>query len=354
MKILDRYIRLHITGGYLLIMAVLISLFTFLDFIDQLDDMGKGDYRLQDIVIFVILMAPRRLLDLMPATALLGGTLALGSLAGSNQLVAMRAAGVSVAQIGWAVMKAGLALVLAVVVLTEFIVPPLQQKAYERQLITMGRIRALRTDQGFWSRDGTRFINIRQIRNGRIPTDINIYEFDEKGRLRDFIHAKNADIIQRDHWILHGVWRKTLDGQTVTTASLPSQSWRPFLDDAQFQALQYPADSLSPSDLYQYIHYLQAGGQDTRAYELQFWQKVVLPLTTGAMVLLSIPFVFSLPRLRNAGQRILAGAIIGIVLYFLNQVIANLGVLLDLNIPLLVLFPVLVIVGFAWRLFRRA
>ena len=353
MKILDRYIRLHIAGGYLLVMAVLISLFTFLDFIDQLDDMGKGDYRLRDIIVFVVLMAPRRLLDLMPATALLGGTLALGSLAGSNQLVAMRAAGVSVAQIGWAVMKAGLMLVLAVVVLTEFIVPPLQQKAYERQLITMGRIRALRTDQGFWSRDGMRFINIRQIRNGRIPTDINIYEFNERGQLQNFIHAENADIIQRDHWILNGVWRKTVDGQTITMARLPSQSWRPFLDDAQFQALQYPADSLSPSDLYQYIHYLQSGKQDTRPYELQFWQKVALPFTTGAMALLSIPFVFSLPRLSNAGQRILAGAITGIVLYFLNLVIANLGMLLNLNIPLLVLFPVLMILGFAWWLLRR-
>jgi lipopolysaccharide export system permease protein len=258
-----------------------------------------------------------------------------------------------VAQIGWAVMKAGLMLVLAVVVLTEFIVPPLQQKAYERQLITMGRIRALRTDQGFWSRDGMRFINIRQIRNGRIPTDINIYEFNEKGQLQNFIHAENADIIQRDHWILNGVWRKTLDGQTITMARLPSQSWRPFLDDAQFQALQYPADSLSPSDLYQYIHYLQSGKQDTRPYELQFWQKVALPFTTGAMALLSIPFVFSLPRLSNAGQRILAGAITGIVLYFLNLVIANLGMLLNLNIPLLVLFPVLMILGFAWWLLRR-
>jgi lipopolysaccharide export system permease protein len=265
----------------------------------------------------------------------------------------MRAAGVSVAQIGWAVMKAGLVLMLAVAVLTEFIVPPLQQLAYERQLMTMGRIRALRTDQGFWSRDGMRFINIRKIRNGRIPTDINIYEFDEKGRLLNLIHADSADIVQRDNWLLNEVWRKTLNGQNITTERLPSESWQPFLSDAQIQALQYPADSLSPSDLDQYIHYLQAGGQDIRPYELQLWQKLALPFTTGAMVLLSIPFVFGLPRLTNAGQRILSGAIIGIVLYFLNQVIANLGMLLDLNTPLLVLSPVVFILGFAGWLFRR-
>jgi len=40
MKILDRYIRLHVAGGYLLIMLILITLFTFLDFVEQL---GAGD-----------------------------------------------------------------------------------------------------------------------------------------------------------------------------------------------------------------------------------------------------------------------------------------------------------------------
>jgi len=353
MKILDRYIRLHVAGGYLLIMLILITLFTFLDFVEQLDDIGKGDYQLGDVCVFVLLMAPRRLLDLVPATALLGGALALGNLAGSHQLVAMRAAGVSVAQIGWAVMKTGLVLIAAVVVLTEFVVPPLQQMAYERQLMTMGRIRALRTDQGFWSRDGMRFINIRQIRHGRIPTNINIYEFDEKGRLLHLIHADSADIAQHDNWVLNGVWRKTLDGQNITTVRLPSETWRPFLSDAQMQALEYPADSLAPTDLYQYIHYLQASGQDTQPYELQLWQKLVLPFTTGAMVLLSIPFVFSLPRLSHAGQRIFVGAIIGILLYFLNQVVANLGLLLDLSAPVMVLSPVVLILGFTGWLFRR-
>ncbi len=51
MKILDRYIGLHVLGGYLLVMLILITLFAFIDFVDQLDNLGKGDYRLVDAIV---------------------------------------------------------------------------------------------------------------------------------------------------------------------------------------------------------------------------------------------------------------------------------------------------------------
>jgi lipopolysaccharide export system permease protein len=353
MKILDRYIAFNVVGGCLLIMLILVTLFTFIDFVEQLDNVGKGDYQLGDACIYVILMSPRRMLDLLPAAALLGSSLALGWLAGSNQIVVMRAAGVSMLQIVWAVMIIGIVLMVVVVGLAEFVAPPLQQHAYERQLVALGKIRDQHTDNGFWSRDGMRFISIRHILHGRIPTDIEIYEFNEAGQLLSFTHADSADISQHEHWVLKGVWQKILDGKDIATLHLPSRLWDTFLTNDQVQVLEYPSDSLSPSDLYQYIQYLQDSGQQTKSYEVQLWQKLVLPFTTGAMVLLSIPFVFGLPRLTNTGQRILLGAMVGIVLYFLNQIVSNLGVLLNLSAPVVVLIPLAVILGFALLLFRR-
>ncbi len=298
-------------------------------------------------------MVPRRIMDLMPATALLGGNLALGILASTNQLVVMRAAGVSVKRIGWAVMKTALLLVLTLLILTEFVAPPLQQLAYERQLLAIGRIRDLRTNNGFWSRDGMRFINIRRILHGRIPSAINIYEFDLEGRLLSFIHADSADISQHQHWLLRGVWQKTLENDSLASASLPERIWDSFLTEDQIKVLEYPADSLAPSDLYTYIGYLHNSGQETAPYELQLWQKLALPLTTAAMALLAIPFVFGLPRLTSSGQRLLLGTILGIVLYFLNQIISNLALLLNLNVPLVVMMPVAVILVTALLLFKR-
>jgi lipopolysaccharide export system permease protein len=61
---------------------------------------------------FVLLTAPRRLYDMLPMAALIGCLIGLGSLASSSELTIMRAAGVSIGRIVWAVMKPMLVLML--------------------------------------------------------------------------------------------------------------------------------------------------------------------------------------------------------------------------------------------------
>ena len=55
MKILDRHIRMHLTQGFVLVLLVLVSVFSFLDFVEELDDINLGNYDVIDAIIFVIL-----------------------------------------------------------------------------------------------------------------------------------------------------------------------------------------------------------------------------------------------------------------------------------------------------------
>jgi lipopolysaccharide export system permease protein len=353
MQTLDRYIGTVIVRGYFLVMLVLLALFAFLDFVDQLEDLGKGNYQVKDIGLFVLLMLPRHFLELVSVTVLLGGTLALGGLANSSELVAMRAGGVSVGQIGFSVLKTGILMMLIVIALEQFIAPPLQQFAYEYRLTAISATLQQRSESGLWSRNGLSFINIGDIRLGRIPSDIEVYEFDETGRLILFIHADSADIINHNQWRLKDVLQKTFDGQRLVTLRLPDRTWEAFLTAEQVQILEPPVESLSVTDLFYFVRYLRASQQRTARYELALWEKITLPLSTGAMALMSVPFVFGLPRVANTGQRVLVGALIGIGFYLLNQIFANLGLLLNLNPALATLTPSAIIIGFAAFLLRR-
>jgi lipopolysaccharide export system permease protein len=118
--------------------------------------------------------------------------------------------------------------------------------------------------------------------------------------------------------------------------------------------LELPADSLSLSDLRSYIVSLEERGQNTETYALAFWQKICLPFSTGSMVLLSLTFIFGSTRLRNAGQRILAGMLVGILFYLANQIFGHLGVILNLPPLLMTLLPIAAILAIAWRLLKRA
>ena len=73
--------------------VALVAVFTIFAFVEELEDLGKGRYRLKDAALFILLTTPRRVIDLAPVTALLASLTALGALASGRELVAMQAAG---------------------------------------------------------------------------------------------------------------------------------------------------------------------------------------------------------------------------------------------------------------------
>jgi lipopolysaccharide export system permease protein len=114
-----------------------------------------------------------------------------------------------------------------------------------------------------------------------------------------------------------------------------------------------PQESLSILDLYHYVEYLRDGGLETQRYEMVLWQKLTLPLATGAMVLLAVPFVFGPMRSVGSGKMIFMGAMTGIVFYMIKQIVENTGLLLGVTPALTVAVPVVLIVTAALLLMRR-
>ena len=93
MKTLDRHIGISFLHSFLLIFMILVALFSFLELMSQLDDVGKGNYQVKDVFFFIGLTLPRRMLEMMPISTLLGSVVALGILADHGELLAMQAGG---------------------------------------------------------------------------------------------------------------------------------------------------------------------------------------------------------------------------------------------------------------------
>ena len=77
MSLLDRYIAGEIAKAFVLVMLALVFVFSFLDLIKQLDDIGSGSYRFSDAVLFELRMLAPRAVNLLPFGALMGTTMAL-------------------------------------------------------------------------------------------------------------------------------------------------------------------------------------------------------------------------------------------------------------------------------------
>ena len=351
MKTLDRHIGSSFLRSFLLIVAILLVLFSFLELVSQLDDVGKGNFRVYDALVYIGLTMPRRMLDLMPISTLLGSVIALGLLADHGELLAMQAGGMSTRRICWAVFATGTVLILLTGMLAEMVVPPLDQLARKRRALAISGTGITLTKQGFWLRKGFTYIHVGKTLSGGVVADLDVFETDKDGRLKIFTHAREANIRDDDRWVLSEITRKTFTDEGIRTQQIPSLIVSSFLSSDQVEVLELPADSLSTADLYRYVDALRQSGQNADHYALALWRKLSVPLTTGAMVLLSLPFIFGSTRMITAGKRIMMGSLVGIFFYFGDQVIVHLGLLLSLAPVITAMTPVILISGIAlWQL----
>ncbi len=353
MSKLDRYIGAHVLRAFLLVTLVLVPLFSFLDFLQQLDEVGKKDFGLADALAFEAALFPRYILDLLPFIALLGTTLALGGLARGNELIAMRAAGVSVSRVGLSVVQLMVLVVLAAAVLEETFISPTHQEALEARHEKITGSQLTQRGDGLWMQRGRRYVNIGRIKDGFVPTDIQIFEFDEDRRLKFFLRARDADVSDPEQWLLRDVTTKRREDGKLVTQRLKEATWEPYLEPDEIELLELPAVSLSPLQLRRYIAYLDVTGQSTERYLLALWQKLALPVSSLALALIAVPFSFGSMRGAAASKKIILAGVAGIAYLLGIQILANLGLIYDLWAALVTLLPALVVLGASIWLLRR-
>ncbi|MCB1768135.1 MAG: LptF/LptG family permease, partial [Candidatus Competibacteraceae bacterium] len=129
MNRLDRYIFRAVATATLVTLLALLLLQFFLSLLVELEDVGKGHYHFLAALRYLLLIQPQRIYELFPMALLVGALLGMGVLASGSELIVMRAAGLSLTRLTGSVLQAGLLLSLAVIIVGEFVAPPLEQFA---------------------------------------------------------------------------------------------------------------------------------------------------------------------------------------------------------------------------------
>ena len=158
---------------------------------------------------------------------------------------------------------------------------------------------------------------------------VTVYEFDDRQRLQEVTQAKTGKFA-KGSWMLRQVARSHIDPAGVETQHLKQMEWQSLLTPDMIEVVEVKPDSLSVKGLLDYIAYLRDNGLSAEHYQLAFWNKLVLPVTTAVMVFLSIPFIFGPLRSVGIGQRIFVGTLVGIGFYLLGQLFGYAGLLYKL------------------------
>ena len=350
---LGRYIEAAAFRAVLLVAAGLTALFSLLGFVEQLADVGQGRYGLIDAFAYVLLTVPSRLLQVAPVSMLLGCLLALGALARNSELAAMRSLGISEGRIVLSMVKLALPVILALFLLAEFVIPPVQQRAQTLRATALYST-ALHNDQSdFWAQNGNQYLNVRRFGYGAAPGAIEILTFAADGRLKSFIRADRAEIRPDGTWLLQGVLRKRVVNSGFATDRLASLPWRSFISRRQLELLRLSPQDMPPLALYRYVRGLERRHLPALRFEQELWARLSVPLSIVAMVMIAASFAFGLPRTQSAGQNLMIGGVLGIVFTLIQQIAGRLDLLLGLDPMATALTPPLLLMALALYLVQR-
>ena len=349
MSTLFRYLAREIVFATLLLLVALVALFALFDLIRELGDLGKGNYSLSRVLVYVSLSQPSHVAVIFPIAALMGTLFAIARLSAQSELTVMRSSGLSLSRLAGFATAIGLVFSLFTVLFAEFIAPAAEEMAKRLRVSATSSVVATQFRSGFWVKDDHAFVNIQSVTVDTQLLDLRIYEFDNAYRLASLRIAKRASYdFPANRWVMEDVEKTTFKGQTARMERLPTDEWNTAMTPNLLAVLRVKPDEMSLLSLSAYIDHLRDNKQNSTHYELAFWGKILLPATVIIMMLLAIPFAIQSQRATGLGGKLLLGIMLGLAFYFVNQLTSNLTVLndwpalLSAAIPLLVFFALAV------------
>ncbi len=352
--ILQRYIGFSVVKGWLLVLLVLGAIFGLISFTQELDHTEFG-YDAWAVARFTLFTLPNQLVGLAPVIALLGSIVALANLDRYNELTIVSCAGFSPAQLLGA-LALPTALLMSVLWLSmEYVTPQLHQSAEQERQRLRGDGNEWLPGGGVWSTDGRRYIHLVKLSEDNVPGDISLFEFGDAGQLVRALRAGKALVSKDRTWLFKYVREKKLVDGRLQTRYYPELEVANLWSRGELPTLTLQSDSMNLSLLYGRSQYLASNGQPTGKYLNAFWQRLLMPLTVCAMVLLATPISASVTagRDRSYGISLGIGAALGILFYLGTQIIFSLGQLLHWSIPFVAILPTLIILACALFLLRR-
>lgn len=264
----------------------------------------------------------------------IGGIVGLGQLSKNSELTAIRSTGFSIFRIALVALVAGILWTVSLGAIDEWVASPLQQQALQIKSTAT----ALGEDNDIignmlWARRGNEFVTVKSLNEQGQPVGVEIFHYRDDLSLESYIYARSATIEDDKTWILHGVnYKKWLNGKE-TLETLDNLAWQSAFTSMNLEELSMPGNTFSVRQLNHYIHYLQDTGQPSSEYHLALWEKLGQPILTLAMILLAVPFTFSVPRSPGMGSRLAVGVIVGLLTWISYQIMVNLGLLFALSAP---------------------
>ncbi|MDB5868150.1 MAG: permease YjgP/YjgQ family protein [Polaromonas sp.] len=381
MKTIRRLIYGEVLASIALVALGFLALFFFFDLVDELQYLGKTNgisdsiYLVRHALLYVALLVPNHLYELLPISVLIGSIFVMSRLAQSSEYTILRTSGLG----PWRALKLLLWLGAFFVALSfavgDYIAPVSERAAQLLKARYQGKITVGQT--GAWLKEkqavNNFVVNVKELSPDNEMRGVRIYEFNNKGLIVSTTDAPVAAFSKDAHWLLRNASRVEFDVPAGATSSSPGAArqqakvirttlesfrWPTDISAEMVSVALLKPERMATLDLFNYIRHLEDNGQSAQRYEIEFWKKVFYPLSCLVMVMLALPFAYLHFRSSSIAAYVFAGVMIGISFFLLNNVFGYIGNLRNWQPWLAAATPGLIYMAismgaFGWLVLRR-
>lgn len=380
MNTIRRLIYREVLATIVLVALGFLALFMFFDLVDELQYLGKNSsaiagasaYQLRHALLYVALLMPNHLYELLPISVLIGTIVVMARLAQSSEFTILRTSGLGPWRALQLLLWLGTFFVALSFVVGDYMAPASERAAQLLKARYQNRITVGQT--GAWLKEkqtDTHFIvNVRELSPDNEMRGVQIYEFNRKGLIVSSTEAPLAVFGTDAAWLLRHATRAEFDMPAggagsaappqakITRSTVESFRWPTDISAEMVSVALLKPDRMATIDLFNYVRHLKANGQSAQRYEIEFWKKVFYPLSCLVMVMLALPFAYLHFRAGGIASYVFTGVMIGISFFLLNNVFGYIGNLRNWQPWLAAATPGLLYMGislgaFGWLVLKR-
>ncbi len=291
MRIISRYISQELAKIIAICLGTFIAIYLVIDFFERIDDFLDRQLSLSLAVQYFLLKLPLIVQQGIPMGVLMGTLITLGLVARSNELMALKASGVSPVLVAGPILIFALLLSLIDFALAEYLVPLTSTRAnYIWKIKVKNRpLPSSFTREKLWYRSGQTLYNIRVLHPKRQMLEgVTINIFDHSFRLIKRLDARRGEW-DGEAWIFYdGIFlhRSADGGFTMERFQRRRLQLKERPED--FQHLEKAPEEMTIAELGRYVARIKSEGYDATRYRVDFHAKIAFPFTSVIMALLGI------------------------------------------------------------------
>jgi len=312
LQIIDMYVLRSWVFYLVVLLVTFTGIYMIFDFFQLLGDIVRNQISPELVLEYYWYLTPQVVYLMLPLSILVATLVTFGLLSKSNEITAIKSAGISLYRISIPVLVGGGLFSASMFLLGNNYLPQTnqQQDALRNQIKGKPAQTMYRPDRQWIFGENNKIYNYRFFDPDlNVFANLSVFEIDSSTfRLKRRIYANRA--FWEPHikqWVLEDGWVRDFDGGRVTLYQPFSVHTFQELDEgpSYFKKEVKPSEQMSALELRRYIQELKQSGFDVVRLSVAFYRKFSYPVIAFVVTLIAIPFSFS------TGSR---GALTGIAL----------------------------------------